>query len=120
VFLLMGFIIVIGILSLKDTNFTVSTTTASQNAFDKTNWDSDMRNLILFSEQFSPLAGVLCAGYFIHNCSLPILRSGKKPENQVRNLFFGYLLTFLSYATVGSLGYVGFLGVGFKNFYLSH
>ena len=31
-----------------------------------------VQNLLLFNSGYSSLAGVLCAGYFIHQCSLPI------------------------------------------------
>jgi hypothetical protein len=58
--------------------------------------------------------GIFGAGYFIHTCSLPIVRSAKNPEKIPRDVFLGYLAVFVSYAVVGSLGYIGFLGVKFS------
>ena len=64
--------------------------------------------IYLFNKDFSNLAGVLCAGYFLHQCSLPIVRNSAQPEKNLRNVFLGYVLVFLCYCTVGSIGYIGF------------
>ena len=77
-----------------------------------------IRTIVLFNANFAPLAGILCTGYFLHTCSLPIMRSAKYPEKNTRNLFVSYLLVFLSYVIVGCFGYVGFLGTYFRNYYL--
>ena len=57
--------------------------------------------------------GVFGAGYFIHTCSLPIVRSAKSPEKVPRDVFLGYFAVFVSYAVVGCLGYIGFIGTKF-------
>ena len=77
-----------------------------------------IRTIVLFNANFAPLAGILCTGYFLHTCSLPIMRSAKYPENNIRNLFISYTLVFLSYVIVGVFGYIGFLGTFFKGYYL--
>ena len=46
------------------------------------------------------------------------MRNAKKPENSTRNLFFGYTIVFVSYVSIGTFGYVGFLGIIFKNYFV--
>ena len=67
----------------------------------------------MFNLNFAPLAGDLCTGYFLHTCSLSVLRASKNPENTNRDLFLGYFLVFISYAIVGLFGYIGFIGSEF-------
>jgi hypothetical protein len=74
---------------------------------------------MMFNTNFSPLAGILCAGYFLHPCTLTIIRASKNPEKNVRDVFIGYLLVFISYATVGSLGYLGFMGVNLADYFVA-
>lgn len=114
IIMLMIFIVVYGILAFGNTEFTIGTT-AESNAVD---WNSPERVLVLFNTNVSPLAGILCAGYFLHSCSLPIIRSSKNPEKNVRDLFLGYLLVFMSYVTCGIMGYIGFLGFTFKDYFV--
>jgi hypothetical protein len=57
--------------------------------------------------------GILSGGYYLHNITLPIVRNSKKPENNVRDVFIGYLLVFLTYSVCGVLGYIGFKGTYF-------
>ena len=71
----------------------------------------------MFNLNFSPLLGILCTGYFLHTCSLPIVRSSKNPEKVGRDMFIGYLLVFISYAIVGCMGYVGFMGYYFRDYF---
>ena len=49
----------------------------------------------------------------MHNITLPIIRNSKKPENNVRDVFIGYFLVFLSYTLCGIMGYFGFSGTYF-------
>ena len=72
----------------------------------------------MFNAGFSSLAGILCAGYFIHQCSLPIIANAKEPEKVSRNVFLGYLMVFFTYSLLGLLGYYGFTGVSFKDHFL--
>lgn len=62
---------------------------------------------------------MLCAGYFIHTCALPIIRSAAEPEKNIRNVFLGYFLVFISYAVVGTMGYIGFIGIKFEHYFLN-
>lgn len=64
----------------------------------------------LFNLQFSSLCGMLSLGYFIHNISPALVKNAKHPENNIRDVALGYLLTFLTYSLVGVLGYLGFSG----------
>ena len=113
----MLFIIAVGILAFTDTEFAIGT---AQEAYDNTDWESNARILVLFNVNFSPLAGILCAGYFLHTCSLPIIRSSKNPDKTTRDVFLGYLFVFLSYAICGMLGYIGFLGSDFKDYFITN
>jgi amino acid transporter len=74
----------------------------------------DVSNLVLFSPDFSSLAGVLCAGYFLHQQTIPITKNAKEPKKNLRNVFIGYLLGFLTYSILGIFGYIGFSGNFFK------
>ncbi len=62
----------------------------------------------MFNSNYKALVGILCGGYYLHNISLPIYRNSKHPEKNVRDIFIGFFLVFLSYATCGILGYYGF------------
>ena len=46
------------------------------------------------------------------------MRSAKNPENNTRDLFWGYFLVMISYLASGALGYIGFLGYQFDDYYL--
>ena len=52
--------------------------------------------------------GILGGGYYFHNIALSVCRNARNPENNVRDVFLGYLATFLTYVLCGSLGYFGF------------
>ena len=84
-----------------------------------TDWGSDtaVRTLVLYNMQFAPLAGSLCTGYFLHTCSLPIMRCAKYPEKNIRNLGIAYTLVFLAYSFMGTFGYVGFIGTLFGDYF---
>jgi len=107
VILLMAFIIYTGIRAMTDTSFKIGTPEESMD----TDWSKNDRTITLFSGNFPVLLGVLCAGYYLHTCSLNIIRNSKNPEKNTRDVFMGYLLVFISYAICGSLGYIGYLGV---------
>lgn len=46
------------------------------------------------------------------------MRSAKNPENNVRDLFISYVMVFISYAVVGSFGYIGFIGTNFAQYFV--
>lgn len=62
---------------------------------------------------FGSLMGILGGGYYLHNITLPIIKNNRNPENNVRDVFIGYLLVFFTYALCGTLGYFGFSGYYF-------
>ena len=71
----------------------------------------------LFNTDFSPLAGTLGIGYFLHTVSLPIIKNNAKQENNERDVFLGYLLVGLSYISVGIMGSIGFIGTYFNPYF---
>jgi len=77
-----------------------------------------VRTIVLFTANFAPLASLLNTGYYLHTCAVPILRNAKKPEHGTRNLFAGFTIVFLTYVFIGSMGYIGFIGTLFKNYFL--
>ena len=113
--MLMIFIIYTGIKSLSNTEFSIGTMEES----NATDWNSNRRTIVLFYKNYPQLLGVLCAGYFLHTCSLSIVKNAKNPEKNTRDVFIGYLMVFFSYAICGSLGYIGFMGVDFSHYYLN-
>lgn len=118
---LIGFVIIYGFLSLSDTTYatTLDKDTGNDHGLLWQDPNSSIQELLLFNSSFSNLAGILCAGYFIHQFSIPIVKNAAEPEKNIRNVFIGYLLVFLCYITVGALGYIAFSGEAFKNYYFS-
>jgi hypothetical protein len=72
------------------------------------------RNLFLFGEEPGILAGTLSLGLFCHSVVLNLLKDTKNPENNQRDLFWGYLCVTLTYIIIGIMGYIGFSGSGFN------
>ena len=72
---LMVFIVTTGIVSLGNTEYSIGPAYVS----DQTIWETNQRTLVMFSTQFSSLAGCLGTGYFLHTCSLPILKANVNP-----------------------------------------
>jgi amino acid permease len=112
---LMFFIIYVGVNGLTNTEYKWGTMAESDNSI----WEDPQRTLVLFNLNFAPLAGDLCTGYFLHTCSLPVLRSSKNPEKSIRDLFLGYLLVYISYSVVGVFGYIGFIGTNYSQYYIN-
>ena len=105
VFLIIIFIVGVGIYGFTNTHYVYS---EEAHALD------DKSSLILFvNSSFGPLMGILGGGYYLHNISLPIIRNAEKPENNIRDVFLGYFLVFLSYTICGLFGYYGFSGTYF-------
>ena len=116
VFMLIVFIIFTGIMAFTNTEFMIG----SAQVADSTDWSTGLRTLTMTNSNFSPLAGILGLGYFLHTCSLPIVRSAAKPENNDRDMFLGYLFVFISYIIIGTLGYIGFIGTDFSDYYVGN
>lgn len=62
------------------------------------------------------MIGLLGGGYYFHNIALTVVQGARYPEKNVRNVFLGYLATFLTYVLCGTLGCYGFLGKKFEPF----
>ncbi len=75
--------------------------------------DGNDRNLFLFGEEPGIIAGTLSLGLFCHSVVLNLLKDTKNPENNQRDLFWGYLCVTLTYIIIGIMGYIGFSGSGF-------
>jgi amino acid transporter len=104
IFMIIGFIIGVGIYGFTNTHYTFDILAPPE---------PDTAIIKLFSGNFGPLMGILGGGYYLHNITLPIIRNSAKPENNVRDVFIGYLMVFLSYAVCGVMGYYGFSGTYF-------
>ena len=113
IILISFFIIGVGIMSLTNTPFKIMTV---PNLNEPEDFEKNMREIFLINNNFTPLAGVLGIGYFLHPVSIPIARNSKNQKNNERDLFWGYTLVFLSYILIGFTGYFGFSSVSFKDF----
>ena len=78
------------------------------------------RYIKLFNADFSPLAGALGIGYFLHTVSLPIVRNNANQKNNERDVFLGYMLVGFTYISVGIMGSIGFVGSYFSEFYINN
>jgi len=58
--------------------------------------------------------GIMSGGFYFHNLSLPILKNVKDKSKNVRNVFLGYSLAFISYLMCGILGYFAFTSKDFN------
>ena len=106
IFVLIGYLIYIGFYSLFDNNFKCD--------YIKNKDNSEERYLYLFGENPALLAGTLSMGYFCHTAILPILKSNKNQDKNIRDLFLGFLFVAFVYISCGVLGYIGFSGKDFK------
>lgn len=102
-----------GIYSLSTSEYEFKLTPLSEN--DKK--CLKFSNIWLFNPAFSSLAGVLCAGYYLHQFAIPIVSNAKDPKKKLRDVFLGYFMVYLSYTILGVLGYLGFSG---NHFYDKH
>ena len=113
IILIAFFIIGVGISSLMSTPFKIMTIPDVHHPED---FEQNMRQIFLINNNFTPLAGVLGIGYFLHPVSIPIARNSRNQKNNERDLFWGYTLVFLSYILIGFTGYFGFSSIAFKDF----
>ena len=113
--ILMIFIIYTGITTLTDTEFEIGSFDDSKK---NTDWHTKTRTISMFYSGYPALLGSLCAGYFLHTCSLSIVRNSANPEKNNRDLFISYFLVFISYAICGVFGYIGYIGYDFKSYFL--
>lgn len=109
IIVLIIFIIGVGIWGFMITkyNFTVGPTTFRKlDSHDPNNHLG--RDVYWLSNNPAPISGILSAGYFLHTMSIPIVKNNAKQENNMRDVFVGYFMVFISYVIVGFLGYIGF------------
>ena len=109
----MLFIIVYGVTGMHNTEFTFYLAQKSaEYKLDEINY-----HLYGFNSGYSSLAGVLGAGYCMHNITLPMVANAEKPKDNIKNIFVGYLLVFFTYVLIGVFGYIGLIGADFSHFY---
>ena len=74
-------------------------------------------HISLFGNDPSKLAGAVSLGYFLHNLITPIMRNNENQSNNKRDLFLGFLLGFITFTSLGIVGYYGFSGTDFYYYY---
>lgn len=108
-------IIIVGVVALSNTKFSlVFLANDEQRRLDVGEIQTNFREIFMVNTNFSPLAGVLCIGYFLHPVSVSIVRKNKNQENNERDLSMGFVLVFVTYMFIGVFGYFGFMGVYFS------
>ena len=103
--ILIIFVLYTGISSLINTKFDFE--------YIANKLNSEKRHLKLFGENPALFAGALSIAYFTHTTILPVLKSNKNQENNIRDLSLGYYFACFTFSFSGILGYIGFSG---KNF----
>lgn len=117
ILIIIVFTVGVGIYSLSNTAYTSDQATydaylAEVAAKQRSDY---LAYIPLFSTPFAPLMGILGGGFYFHNISLSVIRNARNPENNMRDVFLGYVVTFLTYVLCGTLGCYGFLGSNFKD-----
>jgi len=102
--IIIAFIISVGIYGLSTQDYAFPQSKSELPASP----DKGVVYLVLLQSGYSSLVGILGGGFYLHNISLPIYRNSKNPENNVRDMFLGFLVVALSYIICGVLGSIGF------------
>lgn len=114
--IIITFTIGVGIYSLTNTEYTSDK--AKYDAYvakkDAGQDPEYLSYISLVSTPFAPLMGILAGGFYFHNISLSVIHNARNPENNVRDVFLGYVATFLTYVICGVMGYYGFTGSQFE------
>ena len=114
------FVVYMLFVAVFTTKFTFSLTETKQgpasDSEDLENSGIEVResNIVMFKSNFEALAGMLAAGYYMHQLGLPIILDNKYQKNNSRDVFIGYLLVFMTYSLIGVGGYFGFSGSYFE------
>ena len=110
------FILGLGFYSLSNTDFTTNEATFEKfkEEYAKDQKTPYVSYIDIASENFAPIMGILGGGYYFHNMSLSVVRNSKNPDKNIRDVFVGYVLVFLTYVCSGTLGYYGFTGSIFE------
>nr|XP_002125488.1 sodium-coupled neutral amino acid transporter 9 isoform X1 [Ciona intestinalis] len=74
----------------------------------KWGWNIEYAEIMEFRITFPALTGMLSLAFFLHNAAITIVKNNQHPENNVRDLSIGYLLTAVTYLSVGILFYASF------------
>jgi len=101
--IIISFILVTGIWGFIEGGFTYVTFVDNKNG-----GEVPPMEIILFGTAYGPLVGILGGGYYLHNISLNIYQNSKNPDNNVRDMFIGFLIVCISYCICGVLGMHGF------------
>ena len=105
--MILTFIIGFGFYGFTNTSYHIS------NA--ENDYTTSERNIKLGTASFGSLAGMMCLGYYLHNCILPILKNAKNPDKNTRDVSIGFVLVFICYCVAGTIGYFGFSGAYFDS-----
>ena len=104
--IIITFIVIVGITGLAKTDYVFTMYKDNTNPLPPL--PGKQTEILLFASGYSHLMGILGGGFYLHNISLPIYRASKNPENNVRDMFLGFLVVCLSYIICGTLGALGF------------
>jgi solute carrier family 38 (sodium-coupled neutral amino acid transporter), member 9 len=63
-----------------------------------------------FSSNIPSAAGTFAISFYLHTAVAPIMKSNEKQENNKRDLFIGYFVSWLIYFFCGLVGYFGIIG----------
>ena len=77
---------------------------------NSTDWNASDRTIVLMNTKFAPLVGILSTAFFLHSLAVPMTQNTERPDLAGRDMFIAYTLVALSYLSLGSLGYFGFMG----------
>ena len=107
----------VGFYSLSNTDYTASKSTYDNYLAQKAAGEpvTYLAFVDLASNNFASLMGILGGGFYFHNISLSVCRNARNPENNLRDVFLGYVATLITYILCGALGYLGFTGSAFES-----
>ena len=112
------FTIGVGIYSLMNTYYTMNEAVYEEflnRQHDHPESKDYLSYIPLYAKSFAPLMGILGGGFYFHNVSLSVCRTARNPQNNVRDVFLGYLATFITYVVCGVAGVYGFTGREFSH-----
>ena len=117
IMIIITFTISIGIYSMTNTTYTDDKAEYDEWKAEKEAGETDsyLAYIDLISKPYAPLMGILAGGFYFHNISLSVICKARNPENNVRDVFLGYVATFVTYVLCGIMGYYGFTGSHFES-----
>ena len=106
--IIITFIIGVGIYGISTKKYSFATTNNQIPDYSSHDDSNDTIYLPLFTSNYGDLLGILGGGFYLHNISLPIYRNSKNPDNNIRDMFLGFLVVALTYIVCGIMGSIGF------------